>query len=312
MVHILNDKDLDAPNLMPIAINAVEGALMGKATGRLVSPPRHNVRFGDFGDLVFTVGGTTGTAPTAGFRVYDTFAGNDHTQLVAVWSASTAKLLGIILGTRLGEIRTGAIGGVAIRQMSRADAKRVGIVGSGMQARTQLEAAASVRKVEEAFVFSRSAANRKAFALEMTARIGFPVRAVDKPEDAVREMDIVICATTSSRPVLDAAWLARGTHVNTVGPKFIDDHELGTDVADRAALIATDSPEQVGAYPRPFFLAGSSSLDRMLDLAEIVQGGLPERRKPDDITLFCSAGLAGTEVIVASQILAQAISQAAW
>ena len=92
-------------------------------------------------------------------------------------------------------------------------------------------------------------------------------------------------------------------HVNSVGPKTREGHELGLDIADAAAVIATDSPEQTRAYASPFFLAGSGNEGRMADLAEIIAGRAGGRRSPDDVTLFCSVGLAGTEVVVASAIL---------
>lgn len=90
---------------------------LARAGNRLISPPRHHVSFPDRGDLVFTVGGVLGDKPLAGFRVYETFDGAEHSQIVAVWSADNAKLKGIVLGERLGNLRTGAIGGVAIRHL---------------------------------------------------------------------------------------------------------------------------------------------------------------------------------------------------
>ncbi|MBB3285394.1 ornithine cyclodeaminase/alanine dehydrogenase-like protein (mu-crystallin family) [Rhizobium sp. BK347] len=93
-----------------------------------------------------------------------------------------------------------------------------------------------------------------------------------------------------------------GAHVNTVGPKTLRGHELGLDVADAAHVIVTDSIEQTRTYASPFFLAGSAHETRMRDLADIVANKVPGRTLPSDTTLFCSVGLAGTEVAVASAI----------
>jgi ornithine cyclodeaminase len=302
-MKILRDDDLVGSELMGVAINALDAAFLARARDQMISPPRHHVSFSNRGDLVFTVGGMLGEKPLAGFRVYETFDGVEHSQIVAVWSAEDAKLKGIVLGERLGNIRTGAIGGVAIRHLSSPDAKIVGILGSGAQARTQLAAATTVRQITSARVYSRDEKNRTTFAQEMERELGIEVRPVGSVLDAARDADIVICATTSSTPIIRASDLKPGVHVNTVGPKTQREYELGLDIADIADVIATDSPEQTRAYASPFFLAGSGNEHRMADLADIIAKREIGRRSSQDTTLFCSVGLAGTEVVVASAII---------
>ncbi|MDS7596844.1 ornithine cyclodeaminase family protein [Agrobacterium tumefaciens] len=303
MTTILTDQDLSGGDIMPIAIEAVEAAMRKKALGELVAPPRHHVAFPGKGDLVFTVGGLVGDDAIAGFRVYDTFAGNEHSQIVAVWSADTARLEGLVLGEKLGAIRTGAIGGVAIRHLSSEDARTVGIIGSGLQARTQLAAAAAVRRLSHARVFSRDDTNRHAFATEMKRQLDIDIQPAKTVEDTVADADIVICATSSTTPVIHAQSLKPGVHINTVGPKTVNAHELGKDVAAAASLIATDSPDQIRAYASPFFLAGTLDEQRIRGLSEIVAGQQTGRQSPDEVTLFCSTGLAGTDVAVAAALL---------
>ncbi|WP_370677308.1 ornithine cyclodeaminase family protein [Pleomorphomonas sp. PLEO] len=302
MTIILSDDDLQGYALMAVAIGAVEKTFLARARGEAVSPPRHHVSFPGRGDLVFTVGGVLGERPLAGFRVYETFEGGEHSQIVAVWSADDAKLKGLIVGQRLGALRTGAIGGLAIRHLSSPEARIVGVLGSGLQARTQLAAAAAVRQIAAARVYSRDEAHRTAFAAEMQRALGIEVTPVASAQQAVGDADIVLCATSSPRPVISASDLKPGAHVNTVGPKTIDAHELGLDIAGAASLIATDSLEQTRAYGAPFFLDGSGHEGRMVELSDIVAGKRPGRASADDTTLFCSVGLAGTEVAVAASI----------
>lgn len=303
MTIILRDEDLQADWVMPTAVEAVEEAFRARVRGALVSPPRHGVEFGDLGSLVFTIGGTTDEDPLVGFRVYETFGKGPESQLVAVWSADDSSLRGIVLGERLGDVRTGAIGGVAVRHLSAPDAGTLGLIGTGKQARTQLEAAASVRRLREVRVFSRDAANREAFVAEMGARLKLSIRAARSARDAVDGADIVICATVSETPVIEAGWLRPGVHVTTVGPKFAGRHEVGLDLVERAAAIVTDSPQQTRAYGVPFFLEGTPHDDRMVELADIASGRAVGRGDAEDTTLFVSSGLAGTEVLVASRIL---------
>jgi ornithine cyclodeaminase len=301
MTEVYGDEDIPF-SLMPLAIDAVEEAFRARAAGQFVAPSRHNSAFGEFGSLVFTIGGTLADRPLAGFRVYDTFSGEQHTQIVAVWSVDSAKLEAVVLGERLGNIRTGAIGGVAIKYMSAKDAGDIGIIGSGAQARTQLLAAAHVRKLRSVKVFSPDVGRCAAFAAEMRPLVEADIRPVGSAAAAAEGSDIVICATSSGAPILKADWLMPGVHVNTVGPKTKDGHELDLDVAQRAQLIATDFPEQTKAYGSPFFLEGFREGDCLIDLAQIVTGAVAGGGEGDS-TLFCSVGLAGTEVLVAERII---------
>ncbi|MHB1616825.1 MAG: hypothetical protein ACYCUX_06110, partial [Metallibacterium sp.] len=197
MTILLDDDDLDRLPAMEMALAAMEEAFLERDQGRLVSPPRFQVPFDTLGNLVFTVGGNLGSNPLAGFRVYNTFHGQADSQLTAIWSAGDGELQGIVVGSRLGQIRTGAIGGVAIRHMSPPSAKVMGIIGSGPQARMQLEAAAFVRALEHVRVFSRSEHGRKNFADEMSRALSLRVEATDSAHAAVDGADIVVCATSS-------------------------------------------------------------------------------------------------------------------
>lgn len=301
---VLTDADVDKHLPMAEAISVIEDALREKAEGTLIAPPRFRVELGK-GALVFTVGAATGREGALGFRVYETFGidSPDHAQLVAVFDSENGAFKGLIIGKRLGDLRTGAIGGVAIKHLARRDARVLGLIGSGAQARTQLEAAVAVRELETIRVYSRTPAHREAFAREMGEELHLNIQVADSAEEAAAGADVVICATTSSIPVLRSAWLKEGVHVNTLGPKFHDAHEIEIEIAERAAVIATDSLAQVDAYPKPFFLADTPYYDRMVELADLLAGKRPGRSADDQITLFLSVGLAGTEVVVANELL---------
>jgi ornithine cyclodeaminase len=127
--------------------------------------------------------------------------------------------------------------------------------------------------------------------------------AADSPEEVIRFADVLICATTSTSPVLDARWVQPGTHVNTLGPKFKGMSEIPYELAQKSQVIATDSLQQADSYPEPFFLLNTREHDRMVDVSEIVVGRQSGRLSLNDVTLFCSVGLAGTEVVVADRAL---------
>lgn len=304
MTIILHDDDIDTLEGMKLALAAVETALLARARGMLTAPPRQHVACPG-GDIVFTAGAVTAPGSIAGFRAYDTFPHSKQYQVVVVWDTAIGTLKGIVLGSKLGELRTGAIGGIAIKLMSDPGATQVGILGSGAQARTQLLAAMAVRTLTSVRVFSRNSDAQRAFAEAMSSETGLPVESVSSAEEAVHNADIVLCATTSNTPVMRASWLKPGAHINTVGPKSADAHELGLDVADIASLIATDSLEQARAYGDGFFLDGSPHSARIVDLADLAAGTRGARSHGDETTLFCSVGLAGTEVIVADSFIAR-------
>ena len=304
MYRILTDDDLSRILPTDRVINVIEQALRAKAMGSLIAPPRFSAGV-DGGALVFTVGAETAYFQAIGFRVYDTFSTQslDRTQLVAVFDSQTGGFKGLVIGRLIGALRTAAINAVAIKSMARADVRHLGILGSGFQARTHMQAAMVVRHFERARVHSPTANHRDAFATEMSAETGIPVEAMQSVEEVVRFSDVLICATRSTTPVFDAAWLKPGLHINTIGPKFRDAHEISVEIAQKSQVIATDSLDQVDSYSESFFLLGTPERSRMIELSEIVAGRQKGRSSPSDITLFCSVGLAGSEVVVANEAL---------
>ncbi len=301
--RVLTDADVERSLTMDAAVGAMEGAFLEMAQGTLVAPPRFSLDSPD-GSLVFTPGAATGSAHSIGFRVYDTFAhpGTAHRppQLVAVFDSRDGTFEGLVIGSLIGAWRTGAIGGVAIKHMARLGASRLTVIGAGFQARTQVAAAFAVRAFRQVIVCGRTAEHAERFRAEIAARYGVETRACDSVEGAVAGADVVLCATTSTSPVLEHGWLRPGTHVSTIGPKTADAHELPGDIAKICSVIATDSPEQLTHYGHPYFI---EDVARIAGLADIVAGRVPGRRSDADVTLFCSVGLAGTEVVLARALL---------
>ena len=180
------------------------------------------------------------------------------------------------------------------------------ILGSGRQARTHLTAAVVVRHFASVKVYSPNAAHREAFASEMRETLDLHVDPVVSAQEAVADADVVICVTKSTTPVFDPRWLKPGAHVNTVGPRAQGESELDASIAGRVRVVATDSRRQLRSYAKPYFLADTPWMEAMVELGDIVVGKHTGRHSPDDITLFCTAGLSGTEVAVASEALRRA------
>ncbi|MGQ3413012.1 ornithine cyclodeaminase family protein [Natrinema sp. LN54] len=300
---VLTDADVYSQFDYEQVVAAVRDAFAERAAGTLEAPPRWHVDAGE-GDLVFTAGAVTGPANAAGFRVYETFpdSGDEHTELVAVFDATTGGFEGLLVGHAIGGLRTGGIGGVAIDCLARDDSETLGVLGSGFQARAQVGAACAARGFEDVLVYSPTRESRESFAETVDGEVEPPVRALDDPEPVVRGADALVCATTSEEPVFDPEWLEAGTHVTTIGPRFEDAHELPLEVVSRADIVATDSLPQVDAYDRPYVASGADR-ERMVELADVLENPDCGRRRENEITLFCSVGLAGTEVVLGKRFL---------
>jgi alanine dehydrogenase len=312
-VKTLTDADVDRLLPMKDAIHVMEGAFRAKNEGHLVSPPRFYVPF-PRGSLVFTVGGDDVGASVVGFRMYNTFPGAtedggvhpDRTQVTMVFDARNGALQGTILGTRLGVLRTSAIGGTALKYLANPSAERIGFLGSGLQARAQLEAAVAVLPLRSLRVFSPTPSHREEFARRASGQYGLKAEAVASAREAVESSEVVICSTVSPRPVIEAEWVRPGMHVTTMGSKTTSEHEIGPALADQSDVIATDSPAQLSGYSEPHILRGTSVWNRIVDLASIVTSREKGRTTPAQRTLFLSEGLAGTEVLLAAELLRRA------
>lgn len=296
--RILVDENLFNPMAARVAVAAVREAVHAHEQEQLIAPPRHTVRLDD-GALVFTTGGT----PTiAGFRVYDTFPDSKQDQIVGVWDRRRGVLEGLAIGVMVGALRTGALGALAVDLLANSHVKRCAVLGSGLQARTQLLCASTVRTFEQVAIYSPTVANRNRFADELAELTGLQVDPVGDSASAVEGADVVLCATSSLEPVFDAQALQPGAHVNTLGPKYQGAHELPLELALRADIVATDSPQQIADQGSAHFLAGQRNDVQITSLGAVLAGRVG-RTGTSQVTLFLSAGLAGTEPLVAHALL---------
>ena len=269
------------------AVDAMRQAVLAAERGDLEAPARvHAAR------LTFTAGSSE---HVFGFRAYNIRETAFDEQLVAVWNAQ-GRLEGVIAGEKLGPLRTAALGALATQTLAQSTSARLGLIGSGTQAEAHALAVASVRRLEQVLVYSPNTANRERLTDELRAQ-GLPAEAGGSAHEVCRRSDLLTLATNSSTPVIETSWVRPGTHVCTLGPKEQRRHEFPTDLANRAALIVTDSPTQLQSYKGGHLFADVPvvSLGACLEL--------PPERTEDAITLFLSVGLAGTEVLLADAVL---------
>ncbi len=230
---------------------------------------------------------------------------------VLVLDTVTGRPLALLEGSSLTAIRTGAGSGAATDLLARPDAKTALIIGSGVQARTQLEAVCSVRPIQTVQVYSPNQAHAAAFAKEMAGQGPIPneIRPVTDVAEAVKSADIVCAATTSTTPVFNGRDIKPGTHINGVGSFTPQMQEV--DVATiRRSLIVVDSVEAVMEEAGDLLVPinnGDIQADHIhAEVGELVAGTKDGRTSSDQITFFKSVGIAVQDAAAARLALKNA------
>ena len=302
---------------VPIAdmIDAVESAYRDVANGRDRSPLRSRVELPN-GDLLLMPGVREGAAGASVKLVTVTPAnparGLPTIHALVVWlDAETGRPLALIDGETLTAMRTGAASGVGTRLLARTDASTVAIIGAGAQAEWQLRAVLATRPIRRALVYARDATARGAFAARMAELTGIGVEAADTAEAAVREADVICCATTSAEPVFEASWVSPGTHVNGIGAYRLGMVELPPELFGRVAIAAIDSRAAAMAEAGDVVAAIERGLVPEDGLVEIGSIGADwaATRPADAITIFKSVGLAIQDVAAAELITNRLLGQ---
>ena len=225
-----------------------------------------------------------------GTKIYSTHPQHGAWFHFLLYDAETARPLALIEADWLGQIRTGAATGLATDLLAPKAAHTVGLIGSGFQAAGQLAAVRSVRAIGQVKVWSRNTAKAAKFAAEHLAMVA------DTAEEAVRDADIVITATSSRDPVLEAAWVKPQAHVNAVGSNQAKKRELPAELIAQAALIAVDSIDQAKLESGDLLLANFDWSDpRLVELKDVGP-------RPAGITIFKSNGLGLEDVAVAALV----------
>ena len=276
-------------------VPAMAKALADLSSGKVVQPMRVMVPIAEhqgFLGLMPAYGGALGA------KLVTFYPSNQgiptHHAMIVLFRPETGEPLVTMDGRLITEMRTAAVSAVATRLLARPEASVLGMLGSGVQARSHLEALRLVRPFREVRVWSPR--NAAAFATQ------FGIRAAASAEEAVRGADVVVVATTSQTPVLSGAWLSPGTHINAVGAPRPTWRELDDDVVRKARLYV-ESREAATRESGDVIAAGQI----FAEIGEVVAGGKPGRQSADEITLFKSVGVAVEDVVSADLVYRRAV-----
>jgi ornithine cyclodeaminase len=317
-MKILILKHSEVERLLPVreCIPVMSEALVSLARGEVYQPLRMVVR-------PPTANGAMGLMPSHrsgeqlayGVKVVCIFPDNPqkgldaHQGSVMLLSGETGELLALMNASAITAIRTAAVSAVATRILARDDASDLAIIGSGVQARTHIEAMACARQIKRARVASRSYENARRFAEEMRPRYEFPIEPVETVEQAVSGADLIVIATTAHAPIVKREWIAPGAHLNAVGSSIPTTREVDSALM-AASRLFVDRRESTINEAGDYLIAlgeGAIGPDHIrAEIGDVLIEAERGRTSADEITLFKSLGLAVEDLATAEYLYRKA------
>lgn len=301
-VLIVSEPEVESLLPMEECIEVMELALSALARGEAHQPLRNLVRApGAQGLLGLMPAYRGGANPVYGLKEVCVYPGNPargldtHLGAVLLHSGETGQLLAVINASAVTAIRTAAVSAAATRLLAREDAARLAIIGAGAQAKSHLQAIPLVRKISDVVVYSRTPSR--------AAQLG--VRLAKSVEEAVRDADIVVTATSSKEPILRREWIAGGTHINAVGSSIATARELDSATMAAASLFVDRRESTLNESGDYLFALRESAItpDHIrAEIGELLIGAATGRKSASEITVFKSLGLAIEDLAAAAFI----------
>jgi ornithine cyclodeaminase/alanine dehydrogenase-like protein (mu-crystallin family) len=307
---MLTDADVAALADWPTAVEALSKAYAMDVKPAMV-PPRSMAR----GEGIW-LRGLSAIAPSGATMGCKLIAASPRARrasyLIALFDQQSMALTALIDGNRVTGLRTAATAALAVDRLAPQRPLRVGVIGAGFEARGALECLVAVRQIQSVRVFSPTPASRERFAESF--RPALEITAVESPEAAVQDVDVVLCAARSrdESPVLRGAWLPAGATVVSLGSTLPEQREVDEETMRRAACIVADMPEEVAHDTGDAHAAIRAGIDlsaKLVALGELVAGRLTPRHVASDIVLYKSVGSALQDIVIAEMLLASARKQ---
>src|SRR5215212_3177487 len=224
-----------------------------------------------------------------------------HQGFVSLHDGATGVLRGLVNASAITAVRTAAVSAVATRALARPASRTLAILGGGVQARSHIEAMRAVLPFDRVVAWSpRSTLD----GAERAASI----------EDALRDADVVVTATTAREPIVRREWLKRGAHVNAVGSSIPSTRELDTATMAVAALFVDRRESTLNESGDYLFAAREGAIGPehiRAELGEVLAGDAEGRRSDDELTVFKSLGLAVQDLAAAELVLRRAEAEGA-
>jgi len=315
MTLLLSEKDVAALVNMPAVLDLTEGALRALSAGQVNQPVRAVSVIAPESAFMAAMPAYLHHPPALGTKLVTVFPHNKargistHLAVIALNDPHTGAVLALLDGRLITEMRTAAASAVATRAMANPAARVLALLGAGAQAESHLEAIALVRPLQQVYVWNRSAERAAHFAQKM-AHLGIPITIAPNAQAAVAQADIIATVSAASEPILKAAWLKSGVHINAVGSARPNMRELDSATLQAAYLIVDKREaalQEAGDILIPMQENAITADAIRGELGEVVAGGVVARPSTEAITLFKSLGQAVEDVAVARWVYEEAL-----
>ena len=313
VLHVFNHEAVET--LLPVdeCIEIVRHSLIALAESKVHQPLRMVVApEASDGLMAMMPCHISGDTPAFGLKAVCVFHENPkigkdaHQGLVLLVDPATGEPQAVLDASAITKIRTAAASAVATDVLARPDASRLAIIGTGVQARAHLLAMMSVRPITNVSAIGRDANRLQQFIDDMSPKVTAKITAASSIEDAVRDTDLIVTATTAKEPILQAGWIAPGCHINAVGSSIPTARELSSELM-ATGLVFADRRESLINESGDFLMAvNDGAIDEsniVAEVGEVLVGQATGRTSDNDITIFKSLGLAVQDVASAQYVL---------
>jgi len=314
---ILSERDVRTLLPMGDLIPAMERALKAYSSGGVAQPVRTVLEVGPDRAYFGVMPAALDRPPAVGAKLVTVYQRNherglpSHLATILLLDHSTGALVAVVDGRYITEARTAAVSAVSAAYLARPEAQTLAIIGSGVQARSHLEALRHVRPLTDVRVWSPDALHREAFAFEMSEATGLSVRSVTNASAALTGASLVVLATASRTAVIDDAAVESGTHIMAVGACRPDQREMPTALVARARVYVDSRAgalAEAGDVLLPITEGAFDQRHIAGELGELIAGRVAGRQSPSEVTIFKSLGMAVEDVVAAQLAVERALA----
>ncbi len=311
MVLILSRSNVRDIISISDVIASVERAHSLHAKGLAVQPNRATVNVTGTSNAILPMPATIRDMQAAGMKLLSIFPSNRETGLPALSAVvvlvdiKSGRCEAVLDGGLLTAFRTAAASAIATKYMARTDARVLGLVGAGLEARTHLNAISTIRPIDTVLVWSRSKATAEKFVSD-SRRSGILFEILDTPKDVVLKSDILCTLTPSKTPIVLGSWFAPGLHINAVGTHWIDFREIDSEAVARSRVVCdsrTANELECGDLMIPV-AEGLITREHFHDeLGQVINQEVDGRRSHEEITMYQSVGVAIQDIATAQMLV---------
>ncbi|MFX1388225.1 MAG: ornithine cyclodeaminase family protein [Promethearchaeota archaeon] len=321
MVRLLTKENVAKLLTMPDVLKYVEEAYKQLTLGNAIVPQRIAITDPAPGLTLIMPGIIGGEMNALATKIVSVYKQNPEkynmpTVLakIMVQDINTGDIVGIMDGSLITAMRTGAATGVSVKYLARKNSTTLGIFSAGVQARKQVSAVywGLNEKLLKCKVYDLKKDVAKDFKKEIEKELGIDIEIAESGDDLLSNTDIIVAATTSTTPLFSGDKVAEGTHISSIGAHAPDARELDSTIIKRASLLTAGLKEaclaEAGDYIIPID-EGIITEDKILSIGEIITGSKPGRTADSEITVFKSVGISAQDVAVGKLVYDKALKE---